>query len=128
MKKIVFIDSSKTVLMNIENYLKDFVSSDIIKIRFYENPEHFIEYAQKDSRFDIIFTAINMAEMNGIEMIKKVKEVNNLTNVKIIALTTENNLEIQKFAKQNGFYGWLTKPFSMNKLTSVISNLIKEEM
>jgi hypothetical protein len=35
MSKIIFIDSSKTVLMNIENYIEDFTSSGLIEPVFF---------------------------------------------------------------------------------------------
>jgi two-component system chemotaxis response regulator CheY len=126
MNKIIFIDSSKTVLMNIENFLEDFISSGVIEAVFYENPEHFLEHLQKNKDFNILFTAMNMVEMNGIDMIKKAKDINILDDVKIIALTTENSEEMIDLAKENGFYGWVTKPFSRHKLTSIISKVIEE--
>jgi two-component system chemotaxis response regulator CheY len=67
-----------------------------------------------------------MAEMNGIELIREVKEINKLENVKIIALTSENSDDLKYEATKTGFNGWMTKPFNKNKLTSVISKIIEE--
>jgi len=76
--------------------------------------------------FDVILTDINMPEMNGFEMTKKIREQG--INIPIIALTAYNKSDILKEIKDCGINDVVTKPFDFDILLRCIySNLNENE-
>ncbi len=70
-----------------------------------------------------------MPNMNGLELIRKVRTLDNYKHTPILFLTTETQQAIIEEAKRSGATGWITKPFSSDKLIRIIkkSNWLMEE-
>ena len=77
-------------------------------------------------RPDIIFSDINMPVMNGLEMIKKIKENEKMKYIPLIVLTTESSLETKIKGKELGIAGWIIKPLEPNEIISIIKKFIKD--
>jgi len=73
----------------------------------------------------IIFTDIHMPNMNGIELIEKLKANPKTKFIPIIVLTTERDYEIKIQGKNFGAAGWITKPLSPDEIASVIKKFLK---
>ncbi|CUH39818.1 Chemotaxis protein CheY [Jannaschia seosinensis] len=71
----------------------------------------------------LVLCDLNMPNMNGIEMIQKVRADNRFDGIPIVMLTTEAQKEKMKEAKEAGATGWIVKPFDEEKLISVVSKL-----
>ncbi|MCR5637381.1 MAG: response regulator [Lachnospiraceae bacterium] len=73
----------------------------------------------KKEKFDIVFSDIEMPEMNGIEMGKKIIEVN--PKVNLIFITGYSGYAYEAF----GLYAsaFLTKPITSKKIKEALSNL-----
>ena len=87
--------------------------------RVFQSPKKALSYL-KDNLIDIVFCDINMPEINGIDLIKKIKKTNSECKVIIISMHTEKN--IIKKALQNNADGYLTKNCSMKDIKTAISN------
>ncbi len=74
---------------------------------------------------EIIVTDINMPEMDGIELIGKLKEHPKTKYIPIIVLSTESDYQIKIQSKNLGAAGWLTKPFSPEELAEVIKKFLR---
>ena len=71
--------------------------------------------------FSIIVTDLNMPNMNGVELIKKIKAIN--PNQLIIVITAfRQEVEIED-AKKYGASVILEKPFSLESFLDVIKNM-----
>jgi len=66
----------------------------------------------KEYRFDLILMDINMPVMNGLEMVKKIREHEAYKFIPIVMLTTETKPELKELANQYGAKAWLLKPFN----------------
>jgi len=75
-----------------------------------------LEMIEKES-FDIIFTDIQMPELNGFELIKHIR---NITKAPVIALSARADIHLAQF-KEHGFSSFLSKPFTVSQLFSVIA-------
>jgi two-component system, chemotaxis family, chemotaxis protein CheY len=65
---------------------------------------------------DIVLCDINMPEMNGTEMVKKVRqEIPNCAQTKIIMVSTESSQELIDGVINDGANGYITKPFTPEK-------------
>ncbi|HEY0741975.1 MAG TPA: response regulator [Chryseosolibacter sp.] len=72
-------------------------------------------------RPDLIIMDIHMPVMDGMEAIRKIREVKALQEIPIICLTADAFTNQQKKAITLGANDYLTKPIEMGKLTQVLS-------
>lgn len=77
------------------------------------------------AKIDMIVTDLNMPEMNGIDMIKKVRSNPSYKFTPIVMLTTESQESKKQEGKQAGASGWLVKPFTPDQLIGTIKKFVK---
>lgn len=124
-KKVMFVDDSKTILVSVEMAVEELVESGKITFDFYSNPLELLEDVQSGkATYDLLFTDINMPEMNGLELAKILKSVDSVKNKPILALTTENSADMKQKGKQIGIAGWVVKPFSEKKIIMAIQKVL----
>lgn len=124
-KKVVFVDDSKTILVSVEMALDDLVESGAITFEFFTNPLELLEAAQNGTLdYDLLFTDINMPEMNGLALAQNLKAIDRVKNKPIIALTTESSSEMKMKGKQIGIAGWVVKPFSDEKIVMAVKKVL----
>lgn len=71
---------------------------------------------------DVIMCDINMPEMGGLEMVKKVRaEMPACADTKIIMVSTESSQDVIDSAIANGADGFITKPFTPEKFQEKLS-------
>ena len=87
--------------------------------RVFQSPKKALYYLEKNL-VDIIFCDINMPEINGIDLIKKIKKINSAFKVIMISMYTEKN--IIKNALKNNADGYLTKNCSIEDIKTAVSN------
>jgi signal transduction histidine kinase/CheY-like chemotaxis protein/HPt (histidine-containing phosphotransfer) domain-containing protein len=73
--------------------------------------------------FDIIFTDIQMPDMNGFELVERIRMAtfSRAEEIPVIALSACSDISGQKF-KEAGFSGAMLKPFSLGQLLDVIAS------
>ena len=76
-------------------------------------------------KIDLIITDLHMPNMNGIELIKKVRITGQYKRIPILLLTTETLQEKKLEAKKAGATGWLNKPFEKEKLFKVVNKVLR---
>ena len=64
---------------------------------------------------DIMLCDVNMPEMNGMELVKKVREMDSCVDMKIIMVSTESSEELINNVIADGANGYITKPFTPEK-------------
>jgi len=92
--------------------------------RVFQSPKKALNYL-KDNLINIVFCDINMPEINGIDLIKKIKKTNSECKVIMISMYTEKN--IIKKALENNADGYLTKNCSIKDIKTAISNSYSTE-
>jgi len=125
MKKVVFVDDSKTVLMTAEMSVKELIENGEIELKTFENPLEVIEAVENGFIYDLVITDINMPQMSGLEMAKKLKTIDSVKLKPILALTTEKSPEIMAKGKEIGLTGWIVKPFSPQKLLMGVKRVLR---
>lgn len=81
----------------------------------------------KSGTFDLVLTDINMPEMNGYQLIEKLRKLHAFKFTPIITLTTQADDVSKQKAKHIGATGWIVKPFSPPQLINTLKKLIKPE-
>lgn len=77
------------------------------------------------SPIDLIITDLHMPEMNGIELIKNVRAMENYKRIPILFLTTESQTSKKMEAKEAGATGWIIKPFVPAKLIDALKKVLR---
>jgi len=75
-------------------------------------------------RFDLIICDWHMPEMEGIELLKKVRHDGRLKNTPFIMLTSDVTTENVKEAIATGVNEYLTKPFRSDALVEKVLRLL----
>jgi DNA-binding response OmpR family regulator len=111
------------------NVLEEFLEDDEFCISTAENGLEAI-HALKSHAFDLVVTDLKMPGANGIEVLKKAREVN--PDVQVIIITGYASLETAIEAVKEGAYDYITRPFKLDEMKVVVENacekirLIKE--
>lgn len=124
-KKVVFVDDSRAILASVDFAVNDLVDSGQIEFSSFINPEELLEKAKSgEVVYDMLFTDINMPQMNGFELSAELKKIPSLKQKPIIALTTENSSEMKQKGKSVGVAGWIAKPFNEAKVVGAIKKVL----
>lgn len=79
----------------------------------------------KKSQYQLIITDLYMPNLDGIGLIKEIRNKPEHKFIPIIFLTTENNGSRKEEARAAGATGWIVKPFVPEKLVAVVQKLIR---
>lgn len=74
----------------------------------------------KTERADLILLDIMMPEMDGFEVLQKMKQDKNLEHIPVILLTAKTSEKDQLAGWQKGAAHYVTKPFDMDELVHAI--------
>lgn len=119
-KLILIVDDSESIREIIQFTLEN-AGYDVVAA---SNGKQALEYF--DGRdIKLLLTDLHMPEMDGIELIKNVRNIYNYKHIPILFLTTESQLEKKMKAKEAGATGWIIKPFIPTKLLSTLNKVIR---
>ncbi|MCB5249760.1 MAG: response regulator [Candidatus Cloacimonadales bacterium] len=82
----------------------------------------------KNEWVDLIFTDINMPQMDGLMFIEKMHEKGLLTQTPIIIITSEKREEELMKLKNTRAYSVITKPFRVEEIKENLVNIFGEEI
>ena len=116
-KKALIVDDSKLNLKVAENVLKNFLVTT-------ESVTSGLECLScvNSKKYDIIFMDIMMPNMNGVEVLKKLREEN--INTPVIALTADAIEGQEEKYMSEGFDGYISKPINKEKLNYVLNKYL----
>ncbi len=121
MKKILFVDDEKQIL----RALKRLFVNSTYDVYFAESGDAALKLL-KDNTFDLLVTDIRMPEMDGIELLRQVKETSPLT-LRVALSGYTDNKKIYSALEDNLAKLYLFKPWDNKELTSLIDRLFDLE-
>jgi len=75
---------------------------------------------------DLVLTDINMPNMNGLELVKAMKEDELLKSIPVVIVTTEGSEKrVQEFMSL-GASGYIKKPFQPEDIKAILSSIMGE--
>ena len=77
----------------------------------------------KESSFDLVITDLKMSKMNGLELVKRIKE--HSPQAIVVVMTAYATVETAVAAMKSGAYDYMTKPFSADELELVIEKALE---
>ncbi|TVO69068.1 MAG: response regulator [Denitromonas halophila] len=78
----------------------------------------------KSQQFDLVLTDQNMPRMDGLALIRALREMPAYQRTPILMLTTESSDEMKSQGRAAGATGWMVKPFDPLKLIEVVRKVI----
>lgn len=76
------------------------------------------------SKFNLIISDVNMPNMDGITLVRKIKELAPYRFTPICMLTTESGQDRKMEGKAAGAKAWIVKPFQPPQLIAAVSKLV----
>ncbi len=124
-EKIAKLQSVRILFVEDETDLVAIISDTLNKLKANfetaENGQIALDKFKADDTFDLIVTDINMPIMNGLELIKNVRELNK--DIPVIIMSAHTEPEYIKSAEELGVDNYLLKPFDFIKFINIISTL-----
>ena len=77
-----------------------------------------------ETEIDLIFTDINMPNMDGLELIKRCKEDEMFQNIPIIVISTEDGVEDRERAMELGAAGFVSKPLDKQSILEITNSML----
>ena len=117
MPKILIIDDERSIrralteILEFENYTVESVEDGIAGIE-----------EAKNNNYDVIFCDIKMPQMDGIEVLTKLK--NDGLETPIIMISGHGNIETAVDSIKNGAYDFIEKPLDLNRILVTIKNAL----
>lgn len=78
----------------------------------------------EDARLDMVITDLNMPNLDGIGLIRKIRQHAAYRFIPIVMLTTESAEEKKQEGKAAGASGWIVKPFKPEQLLKVVKMVL----
>lgn len=78
----------------------------------------------RNQRFDAVVTDVNMPVMDGITLIRELRQLPAYKFVPILMLTTESSGDKKMEGKAAGATGWLVKPFDPDQLLATVRKVL----
>ena len=85
-----------------------------------------LEIAQRKT-FDLVVSDISMPEMDGYQLLKKLRELPSMVNVPAVALTGYGRGADVERALEEGFAEHLTKPLDLDQLLQIVRRLTENK-
>ncbi len=76
------------------------------------------------SKVNMVITDLNMPNMDGIELIRKLRADPLYKFIPIIMLSTESQAAKKEEGKSAGATGWIVKPFKPKQLLAVVKKVL----
>jgi two-component system chemotaxis response regulator CheY len=78
----------------------------------------------KNRKFGLILSDINMPQMDGLQLLARIKEMDHLKDVPVIMITTEGGQGKVMEAVQLGATGYVRKPFTADQIKEKLAGVI----
>ena len=73
---------------------------------------------------DLVLTDVHMPNMDGITLVRELRELLDYKFVPMLMLTTESSQEKKMDGKRAGATGWIIKPFNPPQLLATVARVI----
>ncbi len=119
MGRILIVDDEK----NIRTHLATFFEGCGHHVATAESGAQAIKLIEAPERADLVLTDFRMAEMNGLELLRRIKQ--QAPDTVVILMTAFATVDNAVAAIKAGAYDYLTKPFSLDELEQVVERALE---
>jgi len=76
-------------------------------------------------QIDLVISDYNMPQMNGVELVKNIRNMSRYESVPILILSTEIDKTAKENAQKAGITAWIKKPFVMDEFLKIVQKAIR---
>lgn len=116
-QKVWIVDDDKSIRWVLEKAIQ---KTDV-EIQSFSNPEDLLKKLQSDEP-DVIISDVRMPGMDGITLLEKIKQ--HSPDIPVIVMTAYSDLERAVSAFQGGAFEYLSKPFDVDEVVSLVKRAI----
>jgi two-component system response regulator AtoC len=116
--KILVVDDDSVTL----NMLKEFLEKNSFNVFLAQDADQAIEVVRKQ-HIELVLSDIRMEESNGLSLLSDLKKAN--PKIVVILMTGFGSMEGAIEAIQKGAFDYISKPFDLNKLLSLVNKAVK---
>ena len=120
-KKVLVIDDQKSARVILEGVVR--CIDPYIKVKAFASPLEAIEWARGDVP-DLVLTDYKMREIDGIETIKRLRQLPTCTDTPIVMLTVSVDTKVRHAAFDAGVTDFLVKPYDHYECRARCRNLL----
>jgi DNA-binding NtrC family response regulator len=118
--KIIIVDDEKILRISLKDNLTD-AGFNVID---FENPFSVLEEINR-RKYHVVLTDIKMPQINGIELLKKIKEIN--PEIHVIVMTAYGSIDTAVESMKYGAYDYISKPFKIEELIFKLNRIEEVE-
>ncbi len=79
-----------------------------------------------NDKFDLIIVDLRLPDMDGLALIRAVRQFDPF--MKVIVMTAYGSPETEREARKLGIHGYVTKPFAMEDMKRMISQVMGDKL
>ena len=115
-------------MIQIRHILRFSLEKEGYKVVLADNGKEAIKYASGDDPLDLIILDIMMPEMDGYEVIKKLRNSGSTKDIPVILLTAKSQKKYIMKGMEVGANDYIVKPFKFADLLKKIQKLTNENL
>jgi DNA-binding NtrC family response regulator len=115
---ILIVDDDEVMCFTLSDVLKK-TSYEVIAVQTGEGALR----AFRDSTFDLILLDIVLPDMNGLDVLKKIREID--SDSFVIVMTAYADVQTAVTAMKGGAYDYINKPFEIDELRLIIKKALE---
>lgn len=119
MAEIAIVDDEKVLV----NSLRIGLTRKGYQVRPFEAAQPFLSYL-RGSEPDVIFLDLHLPDIHGLEVLKKIKQVN--PHIPTIIITAHGDVPSAVNAMKSGAFDYVGKPFDIEEIELLIQKALKE--
>lgn len=123
MLKIAICDDDKALCLQLQDMLNEIIENIDAEIFVFNTGEELCDLLTDGNRFDIIFLDIELCEINGVEVGRKIRNELNDETTQIIYISAKDSYAMELFDIRP--LNFLVKPLKKEKIESVLKTAKK---
>ena len=116
---VLYVEDNEPLALTVIEYLTKFFQKVVYAK---DGEEGLLQY--KQNKFDIVFTDIDMPNMNGLEMSAEIKKINKDQNIIIVSSYSDADMFVASATL--GIDGYIIKPVNYDELNNMLYKLAKK--
>ena len=117
--QVLYVEDDLEIQRIMHEYLKKF----FFKVTVANDGLEGLEFYKKDA-YDIVITDLSMPNMNGLDMIEKIREIKQ--EQVVLVTTAHTGSEYMSRAIKYGVDGYIIKPFDLFQLNSELFKIVEK--
>lgn len=123
MAKILIADDSESM----REMVKAIIEGEGHEVIACEDGQDALQYVMAMDDIELFLLDVNMPNLDGIGLTRKIRISMHYKFTPIIALTTESGEFVKKDGKSAGCTGWILKPLDPDTIIATLEDLLEED-